>query len=65
MDESNVDPIPTEPTLTELARLVARREELEAGLAMYDAQYMQHAELYARQLNELYDLNATLKEVGL
>ena len=55
----------TEPTLTEIARLVARRDELEAGLPMYDAQYMQHAELYARQLNELYDINAILKEVGL
>lgn len=55
----------TEPTLKELARLVARRDELAAGVPMYDAQYMQHAELYARQLNELYDINATLKEVGL
>lgn len=63
MDEPIIEA--TEPTLTELARLVARRDELEAGLTMYDAQYMQHAELYARQLNELYDLNATLKEVGL
>lgn len=63
MNENTIES--TEPTLTELARLVARRDELEAGLSMYDAQYMQHAELYARQLNELYDLNATLKEVGL
>lgn len=55
----------TEPTLTELARLVARRNELEAGLPMYDAQYMQHAELYARQLNELYDINAKLKDLGI
>lgn len=56
---------PTEPTLTEIARLVARRDELEAGLPMYDAQYMQHAEAYARVLNELYDINTKLKEVGI
>lgn len=56
---------PTEPTLTEIARLVARRDELQAGLPMYDAQYMQHAEAYARVMNELHDLDATLKEVGL
>lgn len=55
----------TEPTLTEIARLVARRDELEAGLPMYDAQYMQHAEAYARVMNELHDLDATLKEVGV
>lgn len=55
----------TEPTLTDIARLIARRDELEAGLPMYDAQYMQHAETYARTMNELYDLNTTLKEVGL
>lgn len=55
----------TQPALIEIARLLVRRDEIEAGLSMYDAQYMQHAELYARQLNELYDLNATLKEVGL
>lgn len=55
----------TEPTLTEIARLVARRDELQAGLPMYDAQYMQHAEAYARVMNELHDLDATLKEVGL
>lgn len=63
MDEPIIEP--AEPTLTEIARLVARRDELEAGLPMYDAQYMQHAELYARVMNELYDLNATLKKVGL
>lgn len=56
---------PTEPTLTEIARLVARRDELQAGLPMYDAQYMQHAEAYARVMNELHDLDATLKEVGV
>ena len=55
----------TEPTLTDIARLVARRDELQAGLPMYDAQYMQHAEAYARVLNELYDINNNLKEVGL
>lgn len=63
MDEAIIEP--AEPTLKELARLIARRDELEAGLSMYDAQYMQHAELYARQLNELYDINTKLKEVGL
>lgn len=63
MDEPITEP--KEPTLTELARLVARRDELEAGLSMYDAQYMQHAELYARQLNELYDINAKLKDLGI
>lgn len=55
----------TEPTITDIARCVARRDELEAGLPMYDAQYMQHAEVYARVLNELYDINSKLKEVGL
>lgn len=55
----------TEPTLTDIARWVARRDELEAGLTMYDAQYMQHAEAYARVMNELYDINHKLKEVGV
>ena len=63
MNENVIEP--TEQTLKEMARLVARRDELEAGLSMYDAQYMQHAEAYARTMNELYDLDATLKEVGL
>lgn len=63
MDENTIEV--TEPTLKELARLIVRRGELESGLPMYDAQYMQHAELYARQLNELYDINSKLKEVGL
>lgn len=63
MDEPIIEP--AEPTLTEIARLVARRDELESGLPMYDAQYMQHAELYARVMNELYDINTKLKEVGL
>lgn len=53
----------TEPTFTDIARMVARREEVRAGLSMYEAQYMQHAEAYARTMNELYDLDATLKEV--
>lgn len=55
----------TEPTLTEIARLVARRDELEAGLPMYDAQYMQHAEAYARVMNDLYDINSKLKDIGI
>ena len=63
MDEPIIEPV--EPTLTEIARLVARRDELEAGLPMYDAQYMQHAEAYARVLNDLYDINNKLTEVGL
>ena len=63
MNENTIEV--TEPTLKELARLVARRDELAAGIPMYDAQYMQHAELYARQLNELYDINATLKDLGI
>lgn len=68
MDEKSFDPetpVPTLIPLTEIARLVARRDELEAGLPMYDAQYMQHAEAYARVMNELYDINSKLKEVGL
>lgn len=64
-DKQLLAPNKTEPTLTEIARLVARRDELQAGLPMYDAQYMQHAEAYARVLNELYDINSKLKEVGL
>lgn len=63
MEEPIIEP--TEQTLKEIARLVARRDELESGLSMYDAQYMQHAEAYARVLNELYDINSKLKEVGL
>ena len=63
MDKPIIEPV--EPTLTEIARLVARRDELQAGLPMYDAQYMQHVEAYARVLNELYDINSKLKEVGL
>lgn len=55
----------TEPILTDIARWVARRDDLEAGLPMYDAQYMQHAEAYARVMNDLYDINHKLKEVGL
>lgn len=55
----------TEPTITDIARWVARRDELEAGLPMYDAQYMQHAEAYARAMNDLYDINSKLKEVGV
>ena len=63
MDEPIIDP--DKPTLTEIARLVARRDEIHAGLPMYDAQYMQHVEAYARVMNELYDINSKLKEVGL
>ena len=63
MDENIIEV--TEQTLTDIARMVARREEVRAGLSMYEAQYMQHAEAYARTMNELYDLDATLKEVGL
>ena len=63
MDKPIIEP--TEQTLKEIARLIARRDEIYAGLPMYDAQYMQHAEAYARVLNELYDINAKLKEVGL
>ena len=68
MDEPIIDPDKPTPTLTplkEIARLVARRDEIYAGLPMYDAQYMQHAEAYARVLNELYDINSKLKEVGI
>lgn len=68
MDEKSFDPetpVPTLIPLTEIARLVARRDELETGLPMYDAQYMQHAEAYARAMNELYDINSKLKEVGI
>lgn len=63
MEEPIIEPV--EPTLTEIARMIARRDELEAGLPIYDAQYMQHAESYARVLNELYDINNKLKEVGI
>ena len=63
MDKPIIEP--TEQTLKEIARLIARRDEIHAGLPMYDAQYMQHAEAYARVLNELYDINSKLKEVGL
>lgn len=71
MDETMFDSAkPTLIPLTDVARLVARRESIESGLTMYEAQHstaqhMQHAEVYARQLNELYDINIKLKEVGL
>nr|DAQ29484.1 MAG TPA: protein of unknown function (DUF4167) [Caudoviricetes sp.] len=63
MEEPIIEPV--EPTLTDIARLVARHDELQDGLPVYDAQYMQHAEAYARVLNELYDINNKLKEVGI
>ena len=63
MDKPIIEP--TEQTLTEIARLVARRDEIYAGLPMYEAQYMQHVEAYARVMNELYDINNKLKEVGI
>ncbi|CAD7767813.1 Hypothetical protein DAR_69 [Enterococcus phage dArtagnan] len=63
MDEPIIEP--AEPTPTDISRLVARRDELEAGLPMYDAQYMQHAEAYARVMNELYDINSKLKDIGI
>lgn len=63
MDEPITDP--TELTLTDIAPLVARRDELEAGLPMYDSQYMQHAEAYARVMNELYDINSKLNDIGI
>lgn len=63
MDEPIIEP--TKLTLAEIARLVARRDELTTGLPMYDAQYMQHAEAYARVMNDLYDINSKLKEVGI
>lgn len=63
MEEPITDP--TELTLTDIARLVARRDELEAGLPMYDSQYMQHAEAYARVMNELYDINSKLNDIGI
>lgn len=72
MDKPIIEP--DKPTLTltltltplkEIARLVARRDEIYTGLPMYDPQYMQHAEVYPRVLNELYDINIKLKEVGI
>lgn len=63
MDKPIIEP--TEQTLKEIARLIARRDEIHADLPMYDAQYMQHVEGYARVLNELYDINSKLKEVGI
>lgn len=63
MDEPIIKP--AEPTLTDIARLLVRRDELEAGLPMYETQYMQHAEAYARVMNDLYDINNKLKEVGI
>ena len=63
MDENIIEV--TEVKFTEIARLVARRDEIQAGLPMYDAQYMQHVEAYARVMNELYDINNKLKEVGI
>lgn len=52
-------------SIEELAKLIARRDAITTGLPMWEAQYMQHTELYARQLNELYDLELKLKEVGI
>ena len=63
MEEPIIEPV--EPTLTEIARLIARRDEIQSGLPMYDAQYMQHSEAYARVMNDLYDINSKLKEVGI
>lgn len=58
MEETNL-------SIEALAKLIARRNSITDGLPMWEAQYKQHAELYARQLNELYDINTKLKEVGI
>ena len=55
----------TPEEILEVSEMLVRHKNITEGLSMYEAQYMQMNEAYARVLNEMYDLEAKLKEVGL
>lgn len=61
MDLSNV----SSEDLLALADNVTRLKNLKDAIKEYEAYYMQVNEDYARVINEIVDLEAKLKEVGL
>ena len=61
MDLSNV----SSEELLEIADSVTRLKNLKDAIKEYEIYYMQVNEDYARVLNEITDLEAKLKEVGL
>lgn len=61
MDLSNV----SSDELLTLADNVTRLKNLKESVKEYELYYMQANEDYARILNEIADLEAKLKEVGL
>lgn len=61
MDLSNV----SSEDLLELADTVTRLKNLKNAIKEYEIYYMQVNEDYARVLNEITDIEAKLKEVGL
>lgn len=61
MDLSNV----SSENLLALADSVTRLKNLKDAIKEYEVYYMQVNEDYARVLNEITDLEAKLKEVGL
>lgn len=61
MDLSNV----SSDDLLEIADSVTRLKNLKDAIKEYEIYYMQVNEDYARVINEITDLEAKLKEVGL
>lgn len=61
MDLSNV----SSEELLEIADNVTRLKNLKDAIKEYEIYYMQVNEDYARVINEITDLEAKLKEVGL
>lgn len=61
MDLSNV----SSDDLLALADTVTRLKNLKDAIKEYEIYYMQVNEDYARVLNEITDIEAKLKEVGL
>lgn len=61
MDLSNV----SSEDLLEIAETVTRLKNLKDAIKEYEIYYMQVNEDYARVINEITDLEAKLKEVGL
>lgn len=61
MDLSNV----SSEELLEIADSVTRLKNLKDAIKEYEVYYMQVNEDYARVINDIADLEAKLKEVGL
>lgn len=61
MDLSNV----SSEELLEIADSVTRLKNLKDAIKEYDVYYMQVNEDYPRVINDIADLEAKLKEVGL